>query len=114
MRGLESARLGRSFPRKSSATLVVVPPGLIDQWKSEINKFSTSLTVICIYDFDYLSKVRVKSIIEADVVLCPVDILESEGYLENLIKKSGRPDEGTPKLPRYVGQTEISGAKGVW
>jgi SNF2 family DNA or RNA helicase len=114
LRGLEAARAGRSYPNKSSATLVIMPPGLIDQWKSEIKKVSDSLQVICIYDMDSLSKVSVRSMIEADVVLCPVDILESNGYLENLLQNAKKADEGAPKLPRYVGQTETSGAKGVW
>jgi len=112
--GLKAARKGRSYPRKSSATLVVVPPGLIDQWDSEIQKFSDSLKVICIYDLNALKKVTVQSMIEADVVICPVDILESPMYLANLLEKSKETEGGAPKLPAYVGQTETSVAQGVW
>jgi SNF2 family DNA or RNA helicase len=50
LQGIEAARANRSYPRKSSASLVVVPPGLIDQWKSEIKKFTDKMpNVICIY-----------------------------------------------------------------
>eukprot|EP00957_Ditylum_brightwellii_P044118 3347797-Ditylum_brightwellii.AAC.1 len=78
VRGIEKARHSRSFPNQSSATLVVVPPGLIDQWKSEIRKFAPSMKVISVYDYGSIGKIRVKDMIEADVVICPVDILESE------------------------------------
>ena len=111
---MKAARKGRSYPRKSSATLVVVPPGLIDQWDSEIKKFSDSLQVICIYDLNALKKVTVQSMVEADVVICPVDNLESPMYLANLLEKSKETEEGAPKLPTYVGQTETSVAQGVW
>jgi len=117
LHGIVKARSNRSFPRKSSATLVVVPPGLIDQWKSEIKKFTDNMpNVICLYDTDTLKKVSVEKIVEADVVVCPVDILESHGYMSRLAAvATGTSREGeVPKLPTYSGQIEKNGANGVW
>ena len=117
LKGLEASRASRRQPRKSSASLVVVPPGLIDQWKSELNKFTSSMKVLCIYDFSSIRKYTVKEIIEADVVIAPIDILESKDYLQNVIKKATKMKkdiDGCPKLPAYTGQLEKLGADGVW
>lgn len=81
LQGLKKARAARQAPRNSGATLVVVPPGLIDQWDDEIDKFSQGLTVIKIYDCGSLKKVTVQEIVDCDVVICPIDLLESQGYL---------------------------------
>lgn len=116
LKGLESARAARTFPKQSGASLVVVPPGLIDQWASEINKFSTKLNIVKVYDSRSLSKISVKQIIEADVVIAPIDILEAKGYLECVVKegKIGIKPSDLPKLPQYSGQKEVTEAKGVW
>lgn len=117
LKGLELARTSRSLPRKSSASLVVVPPGLIDQWKSELHKFTSSLNIICIYDYSSIRRFSVQEIIEADVVIAPIDILESKDYLLNAIKTATKMKNNIdrcPKLPTYTGQLEKVGADGVW
>ncbi|KAL9190563.1 hypothetical protein ACHAXT_000269 [Thalassiosira profunda] len=116
LRGIEAARANRSFPRKSSASLVVVPPGLIDQWSSEINKFTSDLpNVLRIYDDKALDKYSLKEIIEADVVICPVDMLQAKGYMERLARMAtGSSNEEVPRLPAQTGQVEKNGAAGVW
>jgi len=58
MNDIESAHKQRGMPNKSGATLVAVPPGLIDQWHSEIKKFAEPLRVVKVYDFASLLKVR--------------------------------------------------------
>ena len=116
LQGIEKSRAARAEPRKSGASLVVVPPGLIDQWGSEIQKFASSLSVIKIYDCDTLQKTELGTIIDADVVICPVDILEANGYLANLVEKAGLDEHGRklPSLPQHTGQLEQNEARGVW
>ena len=117
LNGLEKARGSRKLPNQSSATLVVVPNALIDQWSKEIEKFAPlNLKVIKVYDLQSLRRIRMKEIIDADVVICPIDILEANGYMEHLIKSAGLSEntKDTPKLPRFSGFTERIGARGVW
>lgn len=116
LNGLANARKSGELPNRSGATLVVVPPALIDQWASEIRKFSpVHLNVIKIYDFKTLRSKSVQSIIASDVVICPIDILESPGYMECLVKSANLKDmKEVPTLPSHSGQIEQSEARGVW
>ena len=117
LNSIENARANRSYPRKTSATLVVVPPGLIDQWRSEIFKFSEKMPdVLCIYDTEALKGYTLEEILQADVVICPVDMLESKHYMALLSKTatSTKDAKAVPKLPSQTGQVESTGAKGVW
>jgi len=116
LNGLERARASRKPPNQSGATLVVVPSALIDQWSSEIRKFTPlTLKVIKIYDHQSLIRIPMKDIIEADVVICPIDILEAKGYMEHLIKSAKLENtKDAPRLPSHTGQIEQTGAKGVW
>lgn len=114
LRGLEEARSRTKGPRQSSATLIVVPSHLIGQWESELKKFTNGLKVFCIFDLKSLAKLTVKELSYCDCVICPVDILESDGYLANVVKTSGSKVEDCPKMPGYAGQKELKGASGVW
>jgi hypothetical protein len=117
LQGIQAARKNRSFPRKTSATLVVVPPGLIDQWKREVQKFTDDMPkVICIYDADAMKNYSLKNIVEADMVICPVDLLEAKGYMARLARIAAgvKNEKEVPQLPKETGQVEKNGAAGVW
>lgn len=49
-------------------------------------------------------------------MICPIDILEADGYLQNLITaaKIDKTVSGIPKLPSHSGKIEQSQARGVW
>jgi SNF2-related domain len=122
LQGIERARLAKSSTRQSNATLVVLPPALVDQWESEIKKFTSELSVLKIYDFHTLKTTTVADILQSDVVIAPIDILESDGYLPNLFRWSkleqfrgdNHHDNATPSLPTYCSQKEYNNARGVW
>jgi site-specific DNA-cytosine methylase len=117
LNGLSEARRSRSLPNKSGATLVVVPCGLIDQWANEINKFTDGLNVLCIYGTEQLRGSTVKQIVESDVVIAPVDIVETRGYTSILAQQSGLQEDlgyAIPALPKTIGHKEKAGASGVW
>ena len=118
LKGIAAARKSREYPRKSSGTLVVVPPALIKQWKDEIKKFTDALpNVICIYDDSSLMNITVEMMLEADVVICPVDLLEAKNYMARVTRAatgSTGKEFDVPKVPSNTGQVEKSGAEGVW
>ena len=115
LNGLDESRRNASYPRQSSATLVVVPAHLIDQWKSELRKFSEGMRVLCVYDLASLRTYSLDDLIKSDCVICPVDILESDGYLKHLLDTTNSDDvDDCPVMPRYAGQKELTGASGVW
>ena len=120
LQGLKEARASRRFPRRTSASLVVVPDALVSQWKSEIEKFTTGVKVLCIYETKDILKTSVQQIMEADVVICTIDILQIKGYTDNLSSKSGLEKKAgdsmkkIPDLPKNMGQQEKPGINGVW
>ena len=72
--------------------------------------------VVPIYDNHTLQNTKLATLIEADAIVCPIDILESDGYLQNLVDKAALDDHvhGLPSLPPYTGQVEQNMARGVW
>jgi hypothetical protein len=143
LKGLVAARLKNEASKNlsnSGATLIVVPPGLIGQWKSEFDKFvdaKLGLKIIEVYNLAKLKKTTVDEIKAADVVICPVDILEGESksvkdralYLKHLfeftvknLKKEHKEEvlddqydlSEAPKLPTTWGAKENIGVEGIW
>ena len=73
------------------------------------------MKVLVIYDYNFLRRYSVKDIVNADVVIVPIDILESPGYFDNIMKLAKMDKyQPYPKIPTHSGQKEISGARGVW
>jgi len=117
LKGIVAAKERSQYPRKSSATLVVVPPALISQWRDEIKKFTDDLpNVLCIYDDSSLNEITVEMMLEADVVICPVDLLEAKNYMARVtrVATGSKKDFDVPRVPSNTGQVEKSGAQGVW
>ena len=139
LKGLIKSRGIKKDVTESRATLVVVPPGLIEQWADEFDKFTPdelNLKVLVIYNLETLKNLSVGEIIGADVVIAPVDILEGEGkssskrslYLKELFsftakkaKKLGIFEKNqhydiavAPAVPRMWGARETLGLAGVW
>ena len=70
-----------SFP--CSATLICIPPHLHAQWKNEINKFvGKKCKVLDLSRKVDFQKCTVRSLMDADVVLCNYDLLRSMPYLQ--------------------------------
>ncbi len=94
----------------------MVPPALLDQWKKEIEKFSPiPLEVTVIYDTNTLLKISVQKILDSDIVIVPIDVLETKGgYFANLEKKANVKSGKEPRLPTHSGQKEVNNALGVW
>jgi SNF2-related domain len=126
LNGLAAARQLRDNPKRraneTGASLVVVPPALITQWGEELRKFTDGLNVVQIYSNKSFSTIPYATVRKADVIICPIDILESNdksddgsnSYMERVLKAAGHDISSIPTLPTYSGQVEQSGARGVW
>ena len=121
---------------QSAASLIVVPPGLISQWKDEFKKFvkeDTKLKILTVWNIRTLMKLSVQEIADADVAIIPIDLLEGDKktkgqYLEHIFSfVSGKLGKKTvdalghqydlaapPPLFRSKGVNEIVGVEGVW
>ncbi|KZV96801.1 hypothetical protein EXIGLDRAFT_833373 [Exidia glandulosa HHB12029] len=70
---------------KVKATLVIVPPHLTRQWRSEIDKFTgETYNAIVVSTVSNLNKLTIKSVQEADIIVVASNIFKSNIYLENL------------------------------
>jgi hypothetical protein len=74
-------------------TLVVVPPHLTLQWKSEVVKFTADrYTVIVLSTVSNLNSITIEEIQEADLIIVASNIFKSPIYLDNLALLSGSAD----------------------
>ncbi|KAK6360599.1 hypothetical protein TWF730_006737 [Orbilia blumenaviensis] len=71
-------------------TLIIVPGHLVDQWASEIIKFTgRTFKVIIVKSMTTLRTLTIKAIKAADIILIPMGLVKSPLYLERLAEFSG-------------------------
>lgn len=122
--GKQKARSGRDAKAgRSSATLIVVPPGLVRQWDDERKKFTgNQLKCIIIDSTATLKKKTVEELCNADMVIVPAGIIEelagktvktqTRPYTEHLAKMSDAGDippapAGKPMSPIFLFGIEV-------
>ncbi|PVH80633.1 hypothetical protein DL98DRAFT_571725 [Cadophora sp. DSE1049] len=76
---------------RTQATLVLVPPHLVDQWSSEAQKFMDLLCgkVIVVKNPDKLKGLTVREIKEAAIVIASWDVCSKDSYQEAFAQFSG-------------------------
>jgi len=116
---VEEARTSRVIDQGiSGATLIVVPPALIDQWDDERKKFTGSqLKCLKVDSTAALKKLTVKEICCADIIICPVSINEegkgkNRPYTANLCSKASA--KSIPIAPTKVTQREAPSIEGTF
>ncbi|KAF3392836.1 hypothetical protein F1880_008744 [Penicillium rolfsii] len=83
------------------ATLLVVPYNVFQQWAEEIKKFlAVRYKLLRIPNTKALSKISVKQMREADIILVPWSLYNSSTYYEIM-----RYFTGTPKVPQKPGRS---------
>jgi hypothetical protein len=83
------------------ATLLVVPHNVSKQWASEIGKFlKAKYKLLRISNAKALSRISVKQMHEADIILIPWAVYNSSTYYQAM-----RYFTGTPKVPQKAGRS---------
>ncbi|PLN84907.1 putative C-5 cytosine-specific DNA methylase [Aspergillus taichungensis] len=84
----------------TNATLIVAPQLMLQQWKSEIDKFlGSKYSVLIIQSSLTLAKQTVRDFQQADIILVPWSVLNSSLYFRRL-----RRFTGVPKIPNGPGR----------
>lgn len=83
----QSQRITDETHLPTKATLIIVPPHLPNQWKSEVKKFTGGkFEVLVIMSKADMNKITIESILEADIVIMSVTIYKSDSYFETLAR----------------------------
>ncbi|KAG9116037.1 hypothetical protein FRC07_007500, partial [Ceratobasidium sp. 392] len=114
---------------KTNATLTVVPPHLVLQWPSEVEKFAPkAFKTVIIKDQKDLNGLTIQDIIDADIVIAASGLFKSDKHLENLTAFAGVGDlphaDGRhfnvnlelalEKVKEQVKRLQKDGSKAVW
>ncbi|OJJ50576.1 hypothetical protein ASPZODRAFT_11442 [Penicilliopsis zonata CBS 506.65] len=84
----------------TKATLIVVPPTIIEQWNSEIIKFlGTKYKVLVLKTVHKVGQTRIHDILEADIILASWQLFTSSTYYEKMELFTG-----VPNAPRKEGR----------
>jgi SNF2 family DNA or RNA helicase len=71
----------------TNATLIVTPRNLFAQWAGEIRKFTDAdLAVVQIYDLTALKRMKIKDLVDADIVLVSFQFFFSNAYQRRVDK----------------------------
>ncbi|QRV87675.1 Serine/threonine-protein phosphatase [Ceratobasidium sp. AG-Ba] len=114
---------------KTNATLTVVPPHLVLQWPSEVEKFAPkAMKTVIIKDQKDLNGLTIQDIIDADIVIAASGLFKSDKHLENLTAFAGVRDlphadgrhfnvklkTALDKVKEQVRRLQKDGSKAVW
>ncbi|KAG9090322.1 hypothetical protein FS749_000648 [Ceratobasidium sp. UAMH 11750] len=114
---------------RTNATLTVVPPHLVLQWPSEVEKFAPkAFKTVIIKDQKDLNGLTIQDIIDADIVIAASGLFKGGKHLENLTAFAGVRDlpnadgrhfnvnleEALEKVKEQVKRLQKDGAKAVW
>ncbi|CAL3967483.1 unnamed protein product [Diplocarpon coronariae] len=89
----ESNAAGISGALPTKATLILVPPHLVDQWDGEVEKFMGKLygtdQLVVIKNFNKLESLKVSQIQQATIVIVAWNLYSSERYISALSSFAG-------------------------
>ncbi|KAL9602375.1 MAG: hypothetical protein Q9179_002557 [Wetmoreana sp. 5 TL-2023] len=77
------------------ATLILVPPTIVGQWRGQVDKFlgKENYKVVAIADVAQLARTTVQEIQEADIVIVNSRIFAADGYLRGIAALAGLPKQ---------------------
>ncbi|KAL8726041.1 MAG: hypothetical protein Q9181_006194, partial [Wetmoreana brouardii] len=79
----------------TSATLILVPPTIVRQWRGQVDKFlgKEKYKVVTIADAAQLARTTVREIQQADIVIANSRISATDGYLRGIAALAGLPKQ---------------------
>ncbi|KAJ5171903.1 hypothetical protein N7492_004496 [Penicillium capsulatum] len=81
-------------------TFILVPDNVLHQWANEIEKFlGKKYKVLMIPSIVAFSKISVRAMKDADIILASWNVIQSQGYYQTL-----RIFTGSPKVPKGMGR----------